>query len=74
MSEQDRTEQELAEQRRAWLKKLAEPGSNYAYGYLDSLVESYLAGGGIVTKQYLREHFLQLRVDMKMARESGGAE
>jgi len=70
MSEQDRTEQELAEQRRAErIKRLAEPGSNYAFGRLDCLVEMFLEGS--ITKQYLRKRYLELQADMKTAREGG---
>jgi hypothetical protein len=70
MSEQDRTEQELAEQRRAdHLKHLAGPGSNYAYGYLNHLVGDFLDGS--LSEQALREMYAELQADMEAAREGG---
>lgn len=69
MSEQDRTEQELAEQRRAeHLKHLAD-GSAYAYGFLNRLVSDYL--DDTLSEQHFREMYAELQADMQAARKGG---
>lgn len=66
MSTQKSTEREQAEHA-AHLRNLAEPGSNYAFGYLNGLVGGFLAGE--VSEEYLREKHAKLTADLKAAKQ-----